>query len=268
MTPIGESVGVQISKKKKLITVLLTGFVMGVIITVSEPDLQVLASQVPSVPNAVLILTVALGVGFFLALAIIRIRYKIGLSVLLIICYAALMLGLGSIDKSVLISMVPKNLSEVLMDKLRSELRLHAANSGIAFTIPLNGATNLIFRIRTQGTEKEVPGIKGKEESRMSETKYSLVAAIVNRGFSGDVMETVRAAGAKGGTVIHSRRIGDKDATSFWGLSVQDEKEIVLILTESVNKVALMKCIGESCGMHSEAQGIVMSLPIDSVAGI
>lgn len=178
------------------------------------------------------------------------------------------MLGLGSIDKSVLISLVPKNLSDVLMDKLRSELRLHAANSGIAFTIPLNGATNLIFRILTQGTEKEVPGIKGKEESRMSETKYSLVAAIVNRGFSGDVMETVRAAGAKGGTVIHSRRIGDKDATSFWGLSVQDEKEIVLILTESVNKVALMKCIGESCGMHSEAQGIVMSLPIDSVAGI
>ena len=45
MTPIGEGVGVQISKKKKLITVLLTGFVMGVIITVSEPDLQVLASQ-------------------------------------------------------------------------------------------------------------------------------------------------------------------------------------------------------------------------------
>lgn len=43
MTPIGEGVGVQISKMKKLITVLLTGFVMGVIITVSEPDLQVLA---------------------------------------------------------------------------------------------------------------------------------------------------------------------------------------------------------------------------------
>ena len=58
MTPIGEGVGVQISKMKKLITVLLTGFVMGVIITVSEPDLQVLAGQVPSVPNAVLIMTV------------------------------------------------------------------------------------------------------------------------------------------------------------------------------------------------------------------
>lgn len=100
MTPIGEGVGVQISKMKKLITVLLTGFVMGVIITVSEPDLQVLAGQVPSVPNAVLIMTVAIGVGLFLALAIVRIRYKISLPLLLIICYTSLRFDLHSYGKS------------------------------------------------------------------------------------------------------------------------------------------------------------------------
>ena len=92
MTPLGEGVGVQISKMQKLLTVLLTGFLMGVIITVSEPDLQVLAGQVPSVPNMVLIMTVAVGVGLFLALAIVRIRYKISLSMLLIVCYLALIL--------------------------------------------------------------------------------------------------------------------------------------------------------------------------------
>ena len=92
MTPLGEGVGVQISKMKKLLTFLLTGFLMGVIITVSEPDLQVLAGQVPSVPNMVLIMTVAVGVGLFLALAIVRIRYKISLSMLLIVCYLALIL--------------------------------------------------------------------------------------------------------------------------------------------------------------------------------
>lgn len=178
------------------------------------------------------------------------------------------MLGLGSIDKSVLISMVPRELSGVLLEKLRSELRLNTANSGIAFTVPLNGANNLILRILARNTGKELLNIERKEENTMSETKYSLVAAIVNRGFSGDVMETVRSAGAKGGTVIHSRRIGSEDVTSFWGLSAQDEKEIVLILTDSANKLTLMQCIGESCGMHSEAQGIVMSLPIDSVVGI
>lgn len=91
MTPIGDGVGVQISKMKKFITVLLTGLVMGIIITVSEPDLQVLANQVPSIPNMALILTVAVGVGIFLAIAILRIRYKIKLSLLLIICYSLLL---------------------------------------------------------------------------------------------------------------------------------------------------------------------------------
>lgn len=68
--------------------------------------------------------------------------------------------------------------------------------------------------------------------------------------------------------MIRSRRIGNEKTTSIWGLSVQDEKAIVLILTACANKVTLMKCIGESCGMHSEAQGILLSMPIDSVAGI
>lgn len=102
MTPLGEGVGVQISKMKKLLTVLLTGFLMGVIITVSEPDLQVLAGQVPSVPNMVLIMTVAVGVGLFLALAIVRIRYKISLSMLLIVCYLALILASMFVPKEFL----------------------------------------------------------------------------------------------------------------------------------------------------------------------
>ena len=102
MTPLGEGVGVQISKMKKLLTVLLTGFLMGVIITVSEPDLQVLAGQVPSVPNMVLIMTVAIGVGLFLALAIVRIRYKISLSMLLIVCYLALILVSAFVPKEFL----------------------------------------------------------------------------------------------------------------------------------------------------------------------
>ena len=102
MTPLGEGVGVQISKMKKLLTVLLTGFLMGVIIPVSEPDLQVLAGQVPSVPNMVLIMTVAVGVGLFLALAIVRIRYKISLSMLLIVCYLALILVSAFVPKEFL----------------------------------------------------------------------------------------------------------------------------------------------------------------------
>ncbi len=90
MTPIGEGIGVQISKTKKIGLVMLIGFIMGVIITVSEPDLQVLAEQVPSVPNLTLVLTVAVGVGLFLDVAIIRIKFQISLSRLLIVLYVLL----------------------------------------------------------------------------------------------------------------------------------------------------------------------------------
>lgn len=91
MTPLGEGIGVQISKSKRVLTVLLLGFIMGFIITISEPDLQVLAEQVPGVPNNTLIIAVALGVGLFLALAIVRIRDQISLSMMLLVFYGVLL---------------------------------------------------------------------------------------------------------------------------------------------------------------------------------
>ena len=178
------------------------------------------------------------------------------------------MLGLGSTDKCVLVSMVPKHLSGVILDKLHSELHLDTVNSGIAFTIPLNGANNIILRMLTQNAEENAYGSDGKDENSMAETKHVLVAAIINRGFSGDVMEAAKSVGAKGGTVIHSRRIGNEEVSSFWGLSVQEEKEIVLILSPVENKIDIMRSISEKCGMNSDAKGIVMSMPIDSVMGI
>lgn len=90
MTPLGEGIGVQISKSKRVLIVLFIGFIMGFIITISEPDLQVLAEQVPGVPNNKLIIAVAVGVGLFLALAIARIRDQISLSAMLVVFYGIL----------------------------------------------------------------------------------------------------------------------------------------------------------------------------------
>lgn len=87
MTPIGERVGTIITKSKNVILVVIITFIMGAVITISEPDLQVLAQQVPSIPNIVLILAVALGVGFFLVIAILRMLIGIPLSHLLLIFY-------------------------------------------------------------------------------------------------------------------------------------------------------------------------------------
>ncbi|MDR2521306.1 MAG: DUF1538 domain-containing protein, partial [Spirochaetaceae bacterium] len=88
MMPMGEGVGIQLTKTTKLVVILSVTFVMGLIITIAEPDLQVLARLVPSIqPPIVLILTVAGGVGIFLVLSIVRTLFKIRLSILLIISY-------------------------------------------------------------------------------------------------------------------------------------------------------------------------------------
>ena len=87
MTPIGERVGSVMTRSKNVFIIILISFIMGFIITISEPDLQVLAQQVPAVPNLVLILAVALGVGIFLVLALLRMLIGVPLSYLLVIFY-------------------------------------------------------------------------------------------------------------------------------------------------------------------------------------
>ena len=87
MTPMGERVGVAMTRTKKLGVVVVLSFLLGLIITISEPDLQVLAELVPSVPNMILILSVACGVGVFLVVAVLRMLFSIPLPPLLVGCY-------------------------------------------------------------------------------------------------------------------------------------------------------------------------------------
>ena len=83
MTPIGEHVGSAMTRSKKLWLIMLVSFLVGVVVTISEPDLTVLANQVPGVPNMTLILSVAIGVGLFLVVALLRILLHIRMSWLL-----------------------------------------------------------------------------------------------------------------------------------------------------------------------------------------
>ena len=87
MTPIGEHVGAAMTRSKKLWLIMLISFLVGMIVTISEPDLQVLAEQVPAVPNMTLILAVAIGVGLFLVGALLRILLHVPMKWLLLGCY-------------------------------------------------------------------------------------------------------------------------------------------------------------------------------------
>ncbi len=89
MTPMGERIGSCLTKSKNLVAVVLLSFLLGFIITISEPDLQVLAQQVPAVPNMLLVVSVACGVGLFLVVALLRMLFGIALPTLLVAFYVA-----------------------------------------------------------------------------------------------------------------------------------------------------------------------------------
>ncbi len=90
MEPLGDGMGKTLNKKKSIIIPLIICFVLGFLITVSEPDLQVLAEQVPTIPNALLINCVGVGVGIFLSITLIRSKKNIPLRTLLVVFYISI----------------------------------------------------------------------------------------------------------------------------------------------------------------------------------
>ncbi len=92
MTRMGEDIGAELTKNGKIWLISLAAFLLGFIITIAEPDLTVLANQVPAIADQVLIITVAAGVGVFLAISMLRVVFRIRLSTLLLIFYAIVFL--------------------------------------------------------------------------------------------------------------------------------------------------------------------------------
>lgn len=90
MEPLGEGIGSTLGRIKGLKIPLIICFVLGVLITIAEPDLTVLAEQVPAIPNLLLIISVAVGVGLFLVISMVRSRKGIQLNSLLLVFYGAI----------------------------------------------------------------------------------------------------------------------------------------------------------------------------------
>ena len=102
MSRIGNYMGSKLTKSRKLPLILFVSFILGVAITVAEPDLQVLAANVPDIDTTVLILTVSVGVGFFLMLCMVRILFSISLRTMLIVFYAIVFAAAFLSDESIL----------------------------------------------------------------------------------------------------------------------------------------------------------------------
>lgn len=98
--------------------------------------------------------------------------------------------------------------------------------------------------------------------------EHEAIFCIVNAGFSDLVMDAARKVGARGGTVIHARGTANLEAESIYGITVQPEKEIVMILVPKELKEDILHALYKEAGLDSAGQGIAFSLPVNSVVGL
>ncbi len=92
---------------------------------------------------------------------------------------------------------------------------------------------------------------------------HQLIVCIVNAGFSQNVMEAARAAGARGGSIIRGRGSANPEAEEFFNITVQPDKEVVLILVPDDIKDAVMTAVYKNSGLTTDGQGIAFSLPVE-----
>lgn len=102
----------------------------------------------------------------------------------------------------------------------------------------------------------------------MDEKKYQLIVAFVNAGFTDLVMEAARAHGARGGTVNHARGTGTKAIEEKYGITISEDKEMVMILIDADLADEVLKAINDAAGLHTLGRGIAFALPVDAVAGL
>ena len=98
--------------------------------------------------------------------------------------------------------------------------------------------------------------------------EYEVIFCIVNSGYGEAVMDAAKTVGARGGTIINARGTASLEAEKIFGITVQPEKEIVMIVVPAKIKDDVLSALYKDVGLNTPGQGIAFSLPVDSVVGI
>lgn len=204
-------------------------------------------------------------------------------------------LGLDSRDKDIVISFAAESRIHQLIYRMSDELRGAVDTKGILFDLPLTGMTNIIAAALSLPLQSEkkasAPAISpggladallekafmeeedkeesGKEEPVMtSENKHSLILISVNQGYTENVLDTAKSLGARGGTIFRARWSGGKTLEKYPGISLQPEKEIIIIVVPNDIRNRIMDAVNEKHGIRTEAQAVVCSMKVDHFAPI
>jgi hypothetical protein len=174
-------------------------------------------------------------------------------------------LGIGESEKLILLSMLPASDARKFTQRLDTALRMDQPGA-VAFTLPVCSLGGRAAFSTLMGDSWDQEEDQAQAMETHAPLQYDLVNVIIDKGFIDVVMEAARSAGATGGTSIHAGGTRSAGVEKFFGISVQDDKEIVWIVVDAAKRANVMKAIMHQAGMAAKA--LVFSIPVSDVAGI
>ncbi len=167
--------------------------------------------------------------------------------------------GIKSQKKEIVSFMVEKKEAKEVLDYFTRELQLDEPGHGIAFTTPVIVAKQII---------NDKQDIWSKEQYMEEISMYKKLTVIVNRGMSDDVMEIARKSGVTGGTIMHGRGTGSEYTEKLFGIEIEPEKDLVMILMPSDLVDKVVNNIYQELHMDDPGNGILFVEPVIEVRGL
>ncbi len=168
-------------------------------------------------------------------------------------------LGIGSSEKDIVFSYASGLGMERLVKSLSGNQGRNIGCRGIVIMQKLNAMNKLVVSALMAED-------KDKEEIHAEVTQIvnnTLILVTVNHGYTDDIMDCARANGATGGTIMRARFVGAEHIEQVHGLSVQEEKEMLMLVVDSAKRNSIMEAINDKFGMKSEAQAMICAMPVE-----
>lgn len=169
--------------------------------------------------------------------------------------------GLGTNDKDIVITLAPENIINSYCFDMNKEIGGAYEYGGLMMCIRLSAISRLASELVARAsTETDTTGGKKKVKSGQ---KHQLILVSVNQGYTDEVMQTARIAGAMGGTVMRANLSESSMIEQLGETKVQQEREIITIFAPAGTAAKIMEDVNRNHGVMSDANGIVMALPVD-----
>lgn len=171
------------------------------------------------------------------------------------------LLGIESNERRMAVTIANNEKTAQLISLAKRKLHIGVPGHGIIVSVPIKsvgGGKTLAYLNGDNQFSKQAPELNGD---------YELITIIANEGHTDSVMNAARAAGARGGTVLHGKGTGAKGSQRFYNISIANEKEVILIVSSKEQKAQIMRSVLQKAGPDTDTGAIVFSLPVSQVAG-